>query len=1574
MLEPQLRTPFGGMNQDDSLVTPGKDSAGKNMFEVGDYRYALNARIGSSRSDHFGDLENIRDTVEVTEYYAATQIFENTDFDGSLDDWLQLDEDPAYIIWAYNDNAARLTLTPGLAPATAPTFIAKGSAANTTNASINQGYMGSIVAGDLLVLVGLSYQEAGGSIGDINTPTGWTPAGGQAFRNSTPINVGTFKAFTKIATGAEVGSVNITRTGSTGSTNIFYTQMYQFRGTNLEVEDFEMNILGDGAATLSWPAVFVGGNNRTLIALSGQIGTDPGSPAGYSNEATDTSGGVVVSLQCDVNENVSSDGSVTASGGEAAGWATIHISIFGNDYTPTAFTSEVIYQTTAAPIAGQDITIQFGITIPTGTITSGEIKLVYMNGNSIISEETIQSGTLTSLNFNEVRTLPANTDGLGIRITGTVALPTTADLEYYQAIGTFISPSTRPTGTEKVIGKYEDYEFQRLYYCVWNSEGHHCIRYWDALNNYIVEVLQWEGLNWESDYFVKMAKLDNWMAFTDRNNPPRLIDVDTVSALKVELGENFREFHIAFHKWAPTVPAIPRIYYDGVTNNFDKLKDKVYHFSYRYIYDGNLRSRWSPISKGATTCNLKNTFYANETITSIEVDIPGSILDDAPQGGGPPPSPQEFPYFDHNDIKFTAAVKYIELAFRDGELELWKYWKRIAINPSFERLHYFNGEGLLTPVPQEDFIQTFDTVPFLAGTVEAIDNRFVFGDCLDEKPPVTNWNVEDISSVQDLDEWQNPRTTSFPAIAATERAKLQRLNALSNLTFKDRAYYKMGIQFIYPTGWRTGVYTSENWLYNVPDIDGQASGVDNIALNFSIPENISPPSGAVGYQIMRTNALNISYYMFGIVNQFTPIIDDVSTVLDAVSLPDDLKSRIANHFLNVDTITADEVIAETQRVIQAEIDADAAREKKKKRRNRFRIAANSVLSGGTVNVTHQLFDKQIEKWGRRTPIGPVLQQQLRITKAISAIAVASRIHIDLNNWVFGAKADTDEEFPLNKLFYNYTPGDRVRFVGSDEASPTTDQLKEYDVPIIEFTGKGIIIERPASLLWISTVDVASPRNFNIEIYTPNRALADDYVFYEMGEWYPILYPIHTTPADFAKRDFVWTDEASVTVDSYGPFDIFHKMPLFYGDSYNPGKTVYRDATIVGDVGSSSSPILMSMTPNINETFGFWDKNNGRPAIGYGELPVERFKPTLARFSGRIVEESFINNLNNMREEDQFVYPSEYGRIRDLVNTSNAQVESVGAILLAIGERETWSIYVNRTTLEDLSGRTQVSLADEVLGSFNTLLGSHGTLNPESVSKNRGRVWYWDATDGAWIRYGRDGLTEISEYKMRNWFSELGDLMITKYLTDEQPLALSEFDKFNDELVTFQDHSTLPATFRGYANYKGALFSEDDTRWKSCHNFTPEMMGKMNKQLIMFKAGAPYLYEKGAAHSTFFGVKYDVMWEPVFNDNPILKKAWAAFGVTATNPWSVERILSEYRGIKNKQETRIPITSFAEREDNYYASIARDLNTPNIANPVINGMMMRSKAIQVLMKLDPSITYLSLLHYVSAQLEDSPKNP
>lgn len=1334
----QSWTPRGGMNSDDSLVTPSPGLT-DSLFPAGDYRYALNARLGSSRNDSFGDFENIRGTTEVTDYWVRQAVVTEETFD-TLDAWSQVSSG-----WIANGGAAERTMSEFLQRTT----VIYRPLSPTQRVTV-------------------LYRVKG------------VPDGGN------PIE----------------------------STDTLY---------------FEIVFLTDG------------------IEIESKI---------YSFQAA------------------------------------------------LAFFTEATVQ----------------VNVPEGAN---------------------QIGFRVTKSFNK---------DSGFVLKGLIAQVSQFNFTY----NTYVAGS-RPTGNEKVIGRLEDREFNRLYYAVYNDEDNHCIRFWDPSTARVYELLQWSGLKYQPYYYVKMAKLDAWLGSTDRNNRPRLMNTDTIGDLYLSLGDSdFREFHIAFHKWAPLCPPITKTFFNSGVYAF--RGKGVFQFCYRYIYYGGLRSRYSPIS---TAQPMEEVVDQSVSIQyNIRISIPGVILDD-------PDVDAEWNYFGHDDPKFIQAVEYIEIAFRRSQVDPWKTWKRVltADLPDDLSFDFYNTE-VDSLVASNDFSQIFDYVPFQAGTIEAIDNRFMFGDCLDEHPVAELPSVQNVGVVKEpsQDNWN--RAGGYTSLSAAESTELIARNQHKTFTYKARGMYKICIQYMDRNGWRTLGYTTFNMFYNIDanpadqfTFGGTSFTEPKTALEFTLAPSFRPPKEAVAYQVMRSNCINIDFFIIANANGFDLLIDDPADLKDFASAPDAVKSSINQYFDNDSMVTATEF---NDAVVSGEIKSD---------------------SPALLNL--------LRKKAKTNPMIYRMLLDRRKTKTTVTLANASRLYIDINNWVNAAKQDAagTSNYPMNNVFYDYRRGDRVRFVGSNVAAPSSSQKKIYDAVILEFTGKALVVAKPSGLQWIPPK--TSGQNFEdyfVEVYRPNIEVDTDFLYHEIGEWYPILHPL-TENRDWSKKNWQWEagKNAAVECEVYGSgasaIHVFENVPLFLGDCHYKFTTVHTDFPIIS---TQAGYIIMNPFTFGNEEVYeksltdddrtlAWEHATGRSAPAYAVFPEVRFRTTQVRFGGRIIEESLVNNVNQFRFQDQKIYPSEYGRIRDLVNTSNAQVESVGAILLALGEREAWSIYVNRVTLEDLSGRSQVSLSDQVLGSYNTLLGSHGTLNPESVSTKRGRVYYWDALNKTWVRYGRDGLTALANYKMRNWFKEFGELLINKYTSvATSPLAISGFDAFNEELVTFQDHSDLPSALRGYDTYKGALFSEEDTRWKSIHSIEAEMMGSLNDQFVFFKDGSVFLHESSATHNTFFDVKHDSYIEPIFNIFPTQNKIWQALKLVATEKWSVERLLGEYRGLKTIQSSIIPLENFIDKEDFYWAAFLRDVNSPGITNAVLEGQHMRGKAIQVLLKLDPSVVTRSLLQYIEVGYTPSPK--
>lgn len=199
-----------------------------------------------------------------------------------------------------------------------PEYIAKGTADEDTTASdVYPVFMGTIIAGDLLLVQAINVQ---GSIGGISTPSGFTLLAEETF------SWGTVAWFYKIAVGSESGPLTVNRGGS--SNTYMMAQIYQIRHTSLVVEDSDANS-DEGTTTADWDALTVAGEVRSLIAMitcfDGSVPATP--PTGYTQEASDNSTLISgTTMKLFIKENTASGAAASAIGASYNGWGTMHLS------------------------------------------------------------------------------------------------------------------------------------------------------------------------------------------------------------------------------------------------------------------------------------------------------------------------------------------------------------------------------------------------------------------------------------------------------------------------------------------------------------------------------------------------------------------------------------------------------------------------------------------------------------------------------------------------------------------------------------------------------------------------------------------------------------------------------------------------------------------------------------------------------------------------------------------------------------------------------------------------------------------------------------------------------------------------------------------------------------------------------------------------------------------------------------------------------------------------------------------------------------------------------------------------
>jgi hypothetical protein len=195
-------------------------------------------------------------------------------------------------------------------------------------------------------------------------------------------------------------------------------------------------------------------------------------------------------------------------------------------------------------------------------------------------------------------------------------------------LGNTLIPYSPPSGTNKVIGFYSDRVRNRAYYFLWNSNGYNTILYYDINRDEINIVLQSKTdsngidiLNFNPSYKVLSVNIfyrdleGDILFFNDGYNPPKSLNVINL------YGSNWKLEYLLVAKAPPVMP--PKVTYENDTTiTINNLRNKLFQFSYRYVYDNNEKSVWSsksivPLPQQPSLTLTDNTATNNSRIAVL---------------------------------------------------------------------------------------------------------------------------------------------------------------------------------------------------------------------------------------------------------------------------------------------------------------------------------------------------------------------------------------------------------------------------------------------------------------------------------------------------------------------------------------------------------------------------------------------------------------------------------------------------------------------------------------------------------------------------------------------------------------------------------------------------------------------------------------------------------------------------------------------------------------------------------------------------------------------------------------------
>ena len=440
--------------------------------------------------------------------------------------------------------------------------------------------------------------------------------------------------------------------------------------------------------------------------------------------------------------------------------------------------------------------------------------------------------------------------------------------------------------------------------------------------------------------------------------------------------------------------------------------------------------------------------------------------------------------------------------------------------------------------------------------------------------------------------------------------------------------------------------------------------------------------------------------------------------------------------------------------------------------------------------------------------------------------------------------------------YQWQIGDRfyvnIGYYASFQFPSGTVQLADpirYDFEIIAAFGNVLILDQASAQDWyvrMADMTTLNPFAYDIqhvsyEIYRPSAQIDNSNLYYAASEPAPIS-ELTADPANNLK-----ILEGDVMLVPYGysavlPNKIIYNQGFQYVKAVNVNTAINNNFTLA-EALTSKLPILLfkeCTTWSVNFPYDqTWNNRTlgwiNQPLTINSQIPLD--SQTHICFSDVKIAATEIDGTGNFDALNYTIYPQEYGPISKLIRVADNQLESVGALLMALFQKETVSIYISRVTLQEISGVAQVLLSDKILGSFNAQLGSCGCINPESVIKQDGRVYFWDGTKRRVIRYSRDGLTAISEFGMSTYFAVL----------NTPNKVYSGYDYNNNELyLTFKTTPSL--------DNPTLVWNETVNRWVTLHTVNPQYYGTNGEysNFTYFRAGLARAFTNSQFPSTFNG--------------------------------------------------------------------------------------------------------------------------
>ncbi len=333
-------------------------------------------------------------------------------------------------------------------------------------------------------------------------------------------------------------------------------------------------------------------------------------------------------------------------------------------------------------------------------------------------------------------------------------------------------------------------------------------------------------------------------------------------------------------------------------------------------------------------------------------------------------------------------------------------------------------------------------------------------------------------------------------------------------------------------------------------------------------------------------------------------------------------------------------------------------------------------------------------------------------------------------------------------------------------------------------------------------------------------------------------------------------------------------------------------------------------------------------------------------SNSLIYSGVVNSRTGVNQSNQFSVAEEITRSVDPIGGSIQKLYSEDTNLIIFQEDKVNRALIDKDAIYSAEGSAITTTASLVIGQIIPYAGEYGiSTNPESFAVYGYQKYFTDRNRNCVLRLSMDGITEISNYGMVDFFRDKLSLIGTT------GKIIGAYDIYNKNyIISLQESS---------GSYNTLGFEEATNGWISFYDYKPSF--GFSAQGSFFTTNEKTVwkhYSTDVNRANFYGINNKSLVKLIINPDPTKVKTFKTISYEGTNGWEVTSLVSDATGLDqstgvwdNNIDTSSRIWSYDEglytenninyragfdrKQNNYVAAIKNNSTTP-MAGQVIIG--------------------------------------